>query len=194
VFRFGLGKGLLEGLSVTWGNFINTYLGRGHRIVTVQYPEERIQHAERFRTFPFLVYDGDDPMAGIRCTACGLCERECPPSCLSVVRDRDENGKPVSRPRSFEIDYSVCMSCGMCAEVCPFDAIKMDHDFERAEENRETLVYPIAKLLRPAAYYDRICPTMAREEEEARKAKEAKKRPATAKEKGAQSLQAAGSE
>jgi len=178
VFRFGLGKGLIEGLAVTWENFVNTYLGRGHRIVTIQYPEERIVHPERFRIFPFLVYDGDDPGKSIRCTACGMCERECPPSCIRVDRDRDENGKPVSRPRLFEIDCTVCMSCGICVEVCPFDAIKMDHDFERSEYTREAAVYHLEELLKPISYFHAICPAMAREEEEERRKKEEKKRKA----------------
>jgi len=178
VLRFGLGKGLVEGLSVTWENFVNTYLDRGNKLVTVQYPEERREHAERFRCFPFLVYDGHDPEKGVRCTACGLCARECPPKCITVERDRDENGKPVSRPKLFEVDLTVCMSCGMCAEVCPFDAIWMDHFFERSRFSREELIATLEDLLKPFSYLREIAPEMAREDEEAREAKEEKKRQA----------------
>jgi NADH-quinone oxidoreductase subunit I len=178
VLKYGLGKGLVDGLSVTWENFVNTYLGRGNKLITIEYPEERMEHAERFRCFPFLLYDGDDPEKGIRCTACGMCARECPPKCITVERDRGDDGKPVSRPKIFEVDMTICMSCGMCAEICPFDAIQMDHFFERSKYTREELIATKKDLLKSFAYFKEICPEMAREDEEARKAKEEKKRKA----------------
>ncbi len=74
------------------------------------------------------------PMAGLRCTACTICEKECPPQCIYIVKDAvkkpDYVGKMQMQPKVFDIDISVCMSCGICVEVCPFDAIKMDQVFE----------------------------------------------------------------
>ncbi len=156
------GKGLLEGLAVTAKNFIGSYFdgNRKERLFTYQYPEERMPLPENSRTFPFLVYDGTPDQ--LRCTACKVCETECPPQCIYIVRDSDPNGKPLQRPKVFDIDISVCMQCGICAEVCPFDAIKMDCDFERSQHGRfEELVAHLPSLLKSNDYYHHIKPTEA---------------------------------
>ena len=62
-----IGKGLFEGMAVTARNFVGSYFDK-ERLVTVQYPEERVQVPENSRTFPFLVFDKDsDPVASMRC-------------------------------------------------------------------------------------------------------------------------------
>ena len=152
-----LGKGLVNGLLVTAKNFVGSYFdgGRKERLFTYQYPEERIPLAENSRTFPFLVYD-DAPIQ-MRCTACKICEIECPPQCIYIVMDRDEKGKPLQRPKVFDIDLSVCMQCGICVEVCPFESIKMDCDFEQARYGRfEPLLAHLPDLLKSNEYYHRI--------------------------------------
>src|SRR5277367_2534594 len=71
-----IGKGLFEGMVVTARNFVGSYFDK-ERMVTVQYPEERVQVPENSRTFPFLVFDKDsDPVASMRCVACKICEVE----------------------------------------------------------------------------------------------------------------------
>ena len=89
---------------------------------------------ENYRNFPFLIYDDDDAEAGLRCVACKICEKECPPQCIYIIKSEDKKpdymGKPQFYPAVFDIDISVCMSCQICVEVCPFEAIKMDKDFE----------------------------------------------------------------
>ena len=62
-------------------------MSRTDRLVTVQYPEERLPQQEAARNFPFLVYDGDDWQKGLRCVACLICEKECPPQCIYIVKD-----------------------------------------------------------------------------------------------------------
>ncbi|MGZ8899676.1 MAG: 4Fe-4S dicluster domain-containing protein, partial [Limisphaerales bacterium] len=123
-----LGKGLLKGLRETARNFVGSY-SDPTRLTTVEYPEERLLLKENTRNFPFLVHDGD-PEKALRCVACKICEKECPPQCIYIVLERDEKGKPQKHPRVFDIDISVCMSCQICVEVCPFDAIKMDQVYE----------------------------------------------------------------
>src|SRR6267154_1620021 len=134
-----LGEGIVKGLAETDRNFIRSYVEED-RLTTVQYPEERLPAKEAARNFPFLVYDGNDPMAGLRCVACLICEKECPPQCISIVKDTvrkpDYLGKPQFQPKVFNIDISVCMSCQICVEVCPFDAIKMDTEFELSATDR----------------------------------------------------------
>ena len=155
------GKGLVVGLAVTARNFVGSYFYKD-RLVTVQYPEERIQTPENSRTFPFLVYDEspDKP----RCTACKICEVECPPKCIYIVMDRDEKGKPRQQPKVFDIDISVCMQCQICVEVCPFESIKMDNDFEKSKYGRfNDLVQRLPDLLKSNEYYLKIKPAEAAE-------------------------------
>jgi len=157
-----IGKGLFEGMIVTARNFVGSYFDK-ERMVTVQYPEERVQVPENSRTFPFLVFDDDkDPAGTMRCVACKICETDCPPQCIYIVMDRDEKGKPLQRPKAFDIDISVCMQCQICVEVCPFDAIKMDNDYEKSQYGRfDELVEHLPQLLKSNEYYNRIKPTEA---------------------------------
>jgi NADH-quinone oxidoreductase subunit I len=200
------GSGLLKGLGVTLKHFAETFvddrqkvpsryqdsrdLGNGRRVIeqpitqegllTIQYPEEKRLLPERFRYIPMLIWDTEKHED--RCTACGICAKVCPPQCIWIVRDSDENGKPITRPAEFYIDVAVCMSCSFCAEFCPFDAIKMNHDYELAVYDRyPQLVYNKAELTVPLEYYAALWPTQfaeeqtrrrAEEEEEARKAAE----------------------
>jgi NADH-quinone oxidoreductase subunit I len=110
---------------------------------------------ENSRTFPFLVHDGAPE--NMRCTACKICEVECPPQCIYIVMERDANGKPLQRPKVFDIDLSVCMQCGICVEVCPFDSIKMDCDYEKSRLGRfEDLLAHLPELLKSNEYYHQI--------------------------------------
>jgi NADH-quinone oxidoreductase subunit I len=191
------GSGLLRGLGITLKHFVDTFaddakdvpsryqdsiqLDSKRRIIeqpvtqegilTIQYPEEKRLLPERFRYIPMLIWDtqkGED-----RCTACGICAKVCPPQCIWIVRDSDENGKPVTRPAEFYIDAAVCMSCSFCTEFCPFDAIKMNHDYELAVFDRyPQLVYDMEELTVPVEYYAALWPTQYAEEEERRRQEE----------------------
>ena len=83
-----IGTGLLKGMAVTAKNFVGRDFVED-RLTTVQYPEERTPLPENSRNFPFLGYDGDDPHAGMRCVACQICEKECPPQCIYIVKSKD---------------------------------------------------------------------------------------------------------
>ncbi len=155
------GSGIVQGMMVTARNWFGSYFDR-KRLVTVQYPEQQIRPPENSRSIPFLVYDGDDPDAGLRCVACHTCEKECPPQAISIVGERDENGKPARRPKVFDIDISVCMGCQICAEVCPFDAIKMDHYLDHSSlENFQSLILGKTRLSKSNAYFHTINSTDA---------------------------------
>ena len=168
-----MGLGVAKGMGVTLKYFIQSYFKKGS-ITTVQYPEERKPIAEAFRNFPILVYDEkpEDP----RCVACDICAKECPPKCITIVRDRDDQGRGLQRPKVFDIDVSVCMSCGICEEACPFDAIYMDKNFELSSYDRmSSLNFHKDRLLRPNTYFHQIRPTDAARTDAKRKEKEAKK-------------------
>ena len=160
-----IGTGILKGMAVTARNFLGSYFDKD-RLITVQYPEERNPLPENYRNFPFLVYDGDDPQEGLRCVACKICEKECPPQCIYIVKSEDKKpdymGKPQFYPKIFDFDISVCMSCQICVEVCPFEAIKMDKEFELSRRERfDALLMRKDDLAKSNDYYRRISPTDA---------------------------------
>jgi len=158
-----LGSGIIKGLIETARNFAGSYHDPT-RLTTVRYPEQTLPVQENARVFPFLVYDGADAEKGLRCVACLICEKECPPQCIYIVAERDEKGKVVRHPRLFDIDISVCMSCQICVEVCPFDAIKMDTQFELSKHGRfEELLLHKQNLAKPNEYYRQIHPSEAAE-------------------------------
>jgi NADH-quinone oxidoreductase subunit I len=179
-----LGEGILKGLAETARNFVGSYVSK-ERLTTVEYPEERIPVAENARVFPFLVYDGPDWQSGLRCVACQICEKECPPKCIYIDKSKDKKpdyvGKQQFYPARFDIDISVCMSCQICVEVCPFEAIKMDTQFELATDDRfGGLLMDRQQLARSNEYYHSIHPTEA-SEVDARLAEEKAKVEAKAK-------------
>lgn len=162
-----LGEGILKGMAETARNFVGSYVEKA-RLVTVQYPEERLPQKEAARNFPFLVYDTQDWEKGLRCVACQICEKECPPKCIFIVKDTSKKpdyiGKLQFQPKVFDIDISVCMSCQICVEVCPFDAIKMDVEFELSTNDRfAQLLLHKEHLVRSNEYYQKIHPTEASE-------------------------------
>src|SRR5262245_737157 len=165
-----LGKGIIKGMAETARNFVGSYVDED-RLTTVQYPEERLPQKEAARNFPFLVFDGTDPEAGLRCVACQICEKECPPQCIYITKSKDKKpdyiGKPQFYPAVFDIDISVCMSCQICVEVCPFEAIKMDQDYELSNTDRfEGLLLHKDRLSKSNEHYHKIHPTEAREVDE----------------------------
>lgn len=162
-----LGEGIIKGMAATAQNFLGSYV-QPDRLTTVQYPEERLPQKEAARNFPFLVYDGSDWEKGLRCVACQICEKECPPQCIYIVKDNNKKpdyvGKLQFQPKVFDIDVSVCMSCQICVEVCPFDAIKMDVDFELSTADRfDQLLLSKQTLSKSNQYYHQIHPTEADE-------------------------------
>ena len=163
-----LGSGLLQGLAVTAKNFVGSFHDPA-RLVTLEYPEQQPKLPENYRNFPFLVSENaTDPMGTLRCVACQICEKECPPQCIYIEKSKDKKpdaaGKLQLYPAIFDIDTSVCMSCQICVEVCPFDAIKMDQVFEIATTDRfNALLLDREALAKPNGYYHTIHPTEAAE-------------------------------
>ena len=185
-----IGTGVLRGLGVTFKTFVETFpLGRvvlkalglpaDNGLVTIQYPDEKQQHSERFRYFPFLVYDGTPE--NLRCVSCKICEQECPPACIHIVGPaKDEQGRPLKAngrtyPVKFDIDVSICMSCRICVDVCPFDAIEMDNQYELSSTDRfGRMLFDKDALLKSAEYFRQIKPAESAEVDARLAAKQAK--------------------
>ena len=212
-----LGGGIFKGMAVTLRNFVGSYFYKD-RLTTNDYswrPDDKLpQSAGEYpkeegeqlsdtttvtnysRNFPMLLHDGGEPMDTVRCVACQICERECPPQCIYIEKDYDENGKYIKRPAVFDIDVSVCMSCQICVEVCPFDAIVMNSQFELSTPDRfGGLLVRRDDLLKSNDYYHQIHPeeAAARDQKMAveKAAKEAKKKAAAEKAKAAAEKKAA---
>jgi NADH-quinone oxidoreductase subunit I len=162
-----LGTGIVKGMVETARNFVGSYVSED-RLTTVEYPEERLPLQEATRQFPFLLFDGTDPHAGLRCVACQICEKECPPQCIYIEKSKDKKpdyvGKPQFYPATFDIDISVCMSCQICVEVCPFEAIKMDTEFELSDTDRfGGLLLHKQQLSKSNEHYQKIHPAESAE-------------------------------
>jgi NADH-quinone oxidoreductase subunit I len=167
-----LGEGIIQGLVETARNFFGSYVEKD-RLTTVQYPEERHTLPEASRVFPILLYDGDDAEKGLRCVACQICEKECPPRCIHIEKSKDKKPdfacKQQFYPAVFDIDVAVCMSCQICVEVCPFDAIRMDKVYELSTSDRfGGLLWTKEQLSKPNEYYQKIHPMEAAETDERR--------------------------
>jgi NADH-quinone oxidoreductase subunit I len=173
-----LGEQIIKGMAVTAKNFFGSYVSK-ERLTTVQYPEERLTPKENTRQFPFLVYDGDDAEKGLRCVACQICEKECPPKCIYIVKSKDKKvdykGQMQVYPVTFDIDISVCMSCSICVEVCPFESIKMDTEFELSTDDRfGGLLLTKKELSRSNAHYHKVHPQDAKDSDAALATEKAK--------------------
>jgi len=177
-----IGLGILKGMAVTARNFVGSYFEKD-RLITVQYPEERSPLPENYRNFPFLIYDTDDPAAGLRCVACKICEKEGPPQFIYRIKSEDKKPDYMGKPQFYtdvsDIDISVCMSCQICVEVCPFEAIKMDKVYELSRRERfDALLIRKGELSKSNTYYHSICSTEATEVDAKLAEAAAKKKPA----------------
>jgi NADH-quinone oxidoreductase subunit I len=166
-----LGEGIIKGMAETARNFVGSYVSKD-RLTTVQYPEERSLQFANTRQFPFLVFDGEDPEKGLRCVSCQICEKECPPKCIYIVKSKDKRvdykGQMQLYPVRFEIDLSVCMSCQICVEVCPFESIKMDTEYELSTTDRfGGLLVNKQQLAKSNDHYRKIHPHDAAESDAA---------------------------
>jgi NADH-quinone oxidoreductase subunit I len=170
-----IGKGILKGMVETARNMVGSFHDP-ERMVTVEYPEQKIPAKESARNFPMLIFDGEDWESGLRCVACQICEKECPPQCIYIEKDTEKKpdflGKAQFKPKVFDIDISVCMGCQICVEVCPFESIRMDREFEYAGENRfSRLILHKEDLAKSDSYYHDIHPTEASETDAVREQK-----------------------
>ena len=107
--------------------------------VTVQYPEERMEPAHRFRGMFRLDEE--------RCIKCTICARDCPIDIIYIDWHQEVN--PVTEKKEklldrFDIDVQRCMFCGLCEEGCPTDPKSIwltSKTYELASYDRWTNLY-----------------------------------------------------
>lgn len=129
----GIGS-LLKGMSVTWKELWTPK-------VTQQYPENRatLQISERFRAELTMPHDANNEHA---CTACGICQMNCPNGTISVLSamTETEDGKKKKYLDKYTWDLGMCTFCNLCVVTCPSDAIKFENTFENAVFTRSKLI------------------------------------------------------
>jgi len=127
-------RSLLSGLSITWKELWT-------KKVTRQYPENRdtLVISERFRAELVMPHDENNEHA---CTACGICQINCPNGTINVISrtTETEDGKKKKELDRYVYNLGTCTFCNLCVITCPSDAIVFSNNFENATFTREKLV------------------------------------------------------
>jgi len=129
---------VISALRSLWYVFLNVF----RKPITIQYPEEKVKLAPRWRGRIILARDPDGEE---RCVACHLCAVACPVDCIALQATEDDHGRRY--PEFFRINMSRCILCGFCEEACPTYAIQLTPDFEMCEFVRQDMVYEKEDLL-----------------------------------------------
>jgi len=127
-------RSLLGGMAVTWKELWT-------KKVTQQYPENRdtLVISDRFRCELTMPHDENNEHA---CTACGICEMNCPNGTITVKSKmiETEDGKKKKILDAYIWDLGMCTFCNLCVLTCPSSAIKFNNTYENAVFTRSKLV------------------------------------------------------
>lgn len=134
----GIFKGLYrlsQGMYITMLNMIRPK-------ITEQYPENRGKHEypERFRALLVMPHDAENHH---KCTACGICEMNCPNGTIRIVTKMVEDeatGKNKKVLDKYFYDLGSCTFCALCTLSCPQDAIEWSNAFEHSVFDKNKLV------------------------------------------------------
>ncbi len=130
---FGGIASLLTGMGVTFKELFKKKL-------TEQYPENRatLVISDRFKAELTMPHDENNEHA---CTACGICQMNCPNGTITVKSKmiETEEGKKKKILEEYIYDLGMCTFCNLCVITCPSDAIQFSNDFENALFTRSKL-------------------------------------------------------
>ncbi len=134
---------LVKGMSVTFKEMLSPK-------TTVQYPEEKIPMAQRFRGRHILQRHEN----GLeRCIGCSLCAAACPAQAIYVEAAEntpEARFSPGERyAKTYEINMIRCIFCGFCEEACPVEAVVLKHQYELSGFDRKSFIYSKEMLLVP---------------------------------------------
>ena len=127
-----------------------TFLTMFKKVVTEQYPEQKVPPKPRFHGRHQLNRWAD----GLeKCVGCELCAWACPADAILVEgadNSDEERFSPGERyGRVYQINYLRCILCGLCIEACPTRALTMTNEYELADDSRAKLIYEKQDLLAP---------------------------------------------
>ena len=100
---------ILKGMGVTFREMVRP-------TITEFYPYTRPELPDGARGIPVLLSDEE---GNLKCVACELCAKICPPQIIEIIWHRGEDGKGKKILDGFNLDASRCMFCGLCRGGLP---------------------------------------------------------------------------
>lgn len=133
-------KGLFQGIASLLTGMSVTIKELFAKKITQQYPENRatLVIPDKFRGELTMPHDENNEHA---CTACGICQMNCPNGTISVksLMIQTEEGKKKKILDEYHYDLGMCTFCNLCVITCPSDAIKFTTTFENSMFTRNKL-------------------------------------------------------
>ena len=137
-----LGIGLVKGLKTTLRAFFS-------KPVTLVYPYRKVEIADRGQGLIRLRMAQLDPTAVYKCTGCGICEKNCPQHCITVVKKEGEK-----QPETYTVNYGLCMFCRICIDMCPFNALQQTQEHEFIGGSRQDFIRQKESLQMKTVYIE----------------------------------------